>query len=92
VALLAAINSGLPGLAPKPFEAVEAGSDCNLLEGAMALVGVPFDERERLTAWLASNSRWAQLDLGRLRTRLDVVRRLSFHREPARLAYHSPIL
>jgi len=44
---------------------------------------VPDDERERLAAWLLGRPAWSALDLGRLDTRLDVVRRLSFHYEPA---------
>ena len=80
VAFLAALNSGLPGLAPRLFDAVEAGGVGTLLELAGALESVPDDERARLSAWLGERPDWSQLPADRLDTRLDVVRRLSFHR------------
>jgi len=90
VAFLAALNSGLPDLAPRLFDAVDAGAASGLLDAVNGLTGAPPDELERLTAWLRTEPTWAALPLARLETRLDVVRRLSFHREPALLAYHPP--
>jgi KAP family P-loop domain len=83
VALLAAINSGVPNLAPRLFDVVEHRRTTNLLETVNALTAVPAEERERLAAWLRTRPDWSGLPLSRLETRLDVVRRLSFHRQPA---------
>jgi hypothetical protein len=90
VGFLAALNSGLPALASRLFDAVEPGSMRQLSEVVSSLTGVPDDERDRLTAWLVANPTWSTLPLARLETRLDVVRRLSFQREPALLAHASP--
>jgi hypothetical protein len=90
VAFLAAVNSGLPGLAPRLFDEVEPGSTRPLLDVVTTLVGVPADERARLSAWLLEQPDWSTLPLGRLDTRLGVVRRLSFHREPRLLAHAPP--
>ena len=90
VAFLAALNSGLPGLASRLFDAVASEPTRPLLEAVTTLTGVPDDERALLTTWLQGEPAWSTLPLGRLDTRLDVVRRLSFHREPALLAHPVP--
>jgi hypothetical protein len=81
VAFLAAVNSGLPELAPRLFDAVDAGGSSSLLDAVEALTDVADDDRNRLTAWLRAQPAWGALALARLDTRLDVVRRLSFHRK-----------
>ena len=90
VAFLAAVNSGLPGLAPRLFDAVAARPTSSLMDAVIALTGVPADEKELLTTWLRGEPTWASLSLERLDTRLDVVRRLSFQRTPALLAHPVP--
>ena len=81
VAFLAALNSGLPGVAPRLFDAVEAGGAGHTLGTLTAgLADAPEDERARLDAWLAERPDWQLMPADRLETRLDVVRRLSFHR------------
>jgi hypothetical protein len=87
VAFLAAVNSGLPGLAPRLFDAVASGSPDTISAAVAKLTGVPRDEHELLTQWLAAQPLWQMLPLSRLDTRLDVVRRLSFQRVPAMLAH-----
>ena len=82
VALLAAINSGLPNLAPRLFDAVQLRRTTTLLETVTALTSVPAEERERLAGWLQDQASWSTLPLSRLEMRLDVVRRLSFYRQP----------
>jgi hypothetical protein len=90
VAFLAAVNSGLPSLAPQLFDLVKPNSATTLCAAVAALTATPDDERERLLTWLKEEPTWSELPLQRLDTRLDVVRRLSFHREPALLAHHAP--
>jgi hypothetical protein len=87
VAFLAAVNSGLPGLAPRLFDAVASGSPGTISDAVAKLTGVPADEHELLTKWLREQPVWQTLPLSRLDTRLDVVRRLSFQRVPAMLAH-----
>ena len=70
-------------------DAVEPGSATPLIDAVTKLMAVPEDERQRLVSWLQGEPEWRRLALGRLDTRLDVVRRLSFHREPGLLAHHS---
>jgi hypothetical protein len=90
VAFLAALNSGMPALASRLFDAVEPGSMRTLLDVVNALAGVPRDERDALVEWLMADQLWASLPLWRLATRLDVVRRLSFYRSPKLFAHASP--
>jgi hypothetical protein len=82
VAFLAALNVGLPLVAQRLFEAVDAerqGAPSQPLGAVVSqLVGVPADERDRLQTWLEGRDVWQNLLLSRLRARLDIVRRLGF--------------
>ena len=91
IAFLAAVNSGLPGLAPAFFDLITPGSSEALLTTADGLTGVPIDEKAQLVGWLTTHAEWATLPLGRLNTRLDTVRRLSFQRAPGLLAHATPL-
>jgi hypothetical protein len=91
VAFLAAVNSGLPGLAPAFFDVIAPGSSASLLDTVLTLTGVPADEQKQLVDWLKAQPAWASLPLGRLDTRLDTVRRLSFQRAPGLLAHATPL-
>jgi hypothetical protein len=88
VAFLAAVNSGLPGLAPVLFDAVKDTPTRSLLEAVTQLSRVPEHERTRLKNWLGTpeTAVWANLPLERLAARLDVVRRLTFDSLPEQLA------
>lgn len=91
VAFLAAVNSGLPGLAPSFFDLITPGSSDKLLVTAENLTSVPVDEKGQLVDWLHAHDTWASLPLERLNTRLDTVRRLSFQRAPGLLARAGPV-
>ncbi len=84
IALLAAINAGMPGLAPKLFAEIEEGMHQSLRDVVGRLDGVPDDERDRLIGWLIDKPDWSELPLVMLDLRLDVVRRLGFRRPAAR--------
>ena len=96
VAFLAAVNSGLPGLAPKLFDAVEPKSAATLGKTVEKLTAVPEDEQQSLITWLAPDpgqegrKNWSEVRLCRFHPHVDIVRRINFTRESVLLAHHVP--
>ena len=90
VAFLAALISGLPTLAAALFDRVELNS-MRLLGESLDSLDPPFpyrpeafhEEQQKLAEWLRDQPDWALLPLGRLSSRLEVVRRLTFDRSMA---------
>jgi hypothetical protein len=82
VAFLAAVHDGLPRLAQRLYLAVEAAQPGSLQSFLDSFDDVPRDvpraERTLLAGWLATRDEWQTLELSRLSTRLDFIRRLSF--------------
>jgi len=98
ISLVAAISEGLPTVAAHLLPALEAAShrkpadvppgptpsQVTLMDFLASCSGIAEDERERLSTWLAEHPDWQPVQLDRLGTRLDMIRRLRFDK-PASL-------
>jgi hypothetical protein len=84
VALLVAVNGGLPKLAPELFQLARRSTDATTLAELVEDVEVTAasDEKARLRDWLQPRPPWRRLPASRLLTHLDLVERVGFREPP----------
>jgi hypothetical protein len=82
VIVLLAVATGLPALTETLFTAIESATTCPLtLTQALAdppATPATHPEHERLTAWLATQPAWQQIDMSALTDWIDLIRRFTF--------------